>query len=154
MDGIRGVYHGGPFAWERDKGKWCWEYNSLLLATDPVAMDHVEWDIVDAQRVQDEDGRRSEVLASSLSDPLGDEGFDVRQPQYIALAGALGMGHFDYKSPRGRRYSIQHKSRCRLRLTAAGTAPVLRFGRRPCYRFISWAGSKSAGSTSATCPLA
>ena len=80
-----------------------------MLATDPVALDHVEWDIVDAKRVQDEAGRRSAVRAGLRSDPLGDEGFDVRQPQYIALAGALGMGHFDYKSPRGRRYSIQHK---------------------------------------------
>jgi hypothetical protein len=109
MDGIRAVYHGGPFAWERDMGKWCWEYNSLLLATDPVAMDHVEWDIVDAYRVK---MKMAPVGGSGrlVSNPLGDEGFDVRQPQYIALAGALGMGHFDYKSPRGRRYSIQHKT--------------------------------------------
>ena len=36
------------------------------------------------------------------------EGFDVRQPQHIALAGALGMGYFDFKSPKGRRLSIKH----------------------------------------------
>jgi hypothetical protein len=108
MDGIRGVYHGGPFAWERDKGKWCWEYNALFLGTDPVALDHIEWDIVDAQRVKE---KMAPVGGSGriVSNPLGDEGFDVRQPQYIALAGALGLGYFDYKSPRGRRYSIQHK---------------------------------------------
>ena len=89
-------------------GKWTWEYNSLLLATDPVAMDHVEWDIVDAKRVQE---KLPPVGASGKLgvDPLGSEGFDVRQPQHIALAGALGMGNFDYKSPRGRRASIQHK---------------------------------------------
>ena len=71
-------------------------------------MDHVEWDIVDAQRVK---MKMAPVGGSGrlVSNPLGDEGFDVRQPQYIALAGSLGMGHFDYKSPRGRRYSIQHK---------------------------------------------
>jgi len=108
MDGIRGVWHGGPFARARDQGKWCWEYNSLLLATDPVAMDHIEWDIVDAQRVK---MKMAPTGGSGrlVSNPLGDEGFDVRQPQYIALAGALGMGYFDYKSPKGRRYSIQHK---------------------------------------------
>ena len=65
MDGIRGVYHGGPFAWARDEGKWCWEYNALLLATDPVALDHIEWDIVDAKRVQQKiaPGRRTGKLA-------------------------------------------------------------------------------------------
>src|SRR4051794_29458084 len=109
MDGIRAVYQGGPFAWARDEGKWCWEYNALLLATDPVALDHVEWDIVDAKRVLE---KLPPVAASGkvAIDPLGKEGFDVRQPQHIALAGALGLGHFDYKSPRGRRSSAQHKT--------------------------------------------
>jgi hypothetical protein len=109
MDGIRAVYQGGPFAWARDQGKWCWEYNALLLATDPVAMDHVEWDIVDAKRVLE---KLPPVAASGkiAIDPLGKEGFDVRQPQHIALAGALGLGHFDYKAPRGRRFSAQHKT--------------------------------------------
>jgi hypothetical protein len=107
MDGIRGVYQGGPFAWEG--GKWTWEYNALLLATDPVAMDHVEWDIVDAKRVQE---KLYPVGASGkiAMDPLKREGFDVRQPQHIPLAGALGLGHFDYKSPRGRRFSVQHQT--------------------------------------------
>jgi hypothetical protein len=109
MDGIRAVYQGGPFAWARDEGKWCWEYNALLLATDPVALDHVEWDIVDAKRVLE---KLPPVAASGklAIDPLGKEGFDVRQPQHIALAGALGLGLFDYKSPRGRRFSAQHKT--------------------------------------------
>jgi hypothetical protein len=110
MDGIRAVYHGGPFAWAKDEGKWTWEYNALLLATDPVALDHVEWDIVDAKRVE---MKMAPVGGSGklVSNPLGDEGFDVRQPQYIALAGALGMGNFDKtSSPRGRRYLINHKT--------------------------------------------
>jgi hypothetical protein len=109
MDGIRGVYQGGPFAWARNEGRWTWEYNSLFLATDPVALDHVEWDIVDAKRVEQ---KLPPVGASGkiALDPLGTEGFDVRQPQHIALAGALGMGHFEFKSPRGRRFSIQHKT--------------------------------------------
>ncbi|WP_165226388.1 DUF362 domain-containing protein [Aquisphaera insulae] len=107
MDGIRAVYQGGPFAWENDKGKWTWENNALLLATDPVALDHVEWDIVDAKREKE---KLPKVAACGLlaANPLGTEGFDVRQPQHIALAGALGLGHFDYKSPRGRRFSIEH----------------------------------------------
>ncbi|MFO0887893.1 MAG: DUF362 domain-containing protein [Isosphaeraceae bacterium] len=107
MDGIRGVYQGGPFAWE--KGKWTWEYNALLLATDPVALDHVEWDIVDEKRVRE---KLFPVGASGkiAMDPLKREGFDVRQPQHIPLAGALGLGNFDKTSPRGRRHSLQHQT--------------------------------------------
>lgn len=56
MDGIRGVFHNGPFAWAKDEGKWCWEHNALLLATDPVALDHIEWDIIDAERAPPEAG--------------------------------------------------------------------------------------------------
>jgi hypothetical protein len=105
MDGIRGVFHGGPFARSE---KWTWEYNSLFFATDPVALDHIEWNVVDAKRIAEKLPR---VGASGkiAIDPLGNEGFDVRQPQHVALAGALGMGNFDLKSPRGRRHSIQHQ---------------------------------------------
>jgi hypothetical protein len=106
MDGIRGVYQGGPFS--REHGKWTWEHNAIFFATDPVALDHVEWDLIDAQRAK---MKLPPVAAAGKRaiDPLGSEGFDVRQPQHIALAGALGMGYFDYKSPKGRRLSIQHQ---------------------------------------------
>ena len=102
MDGIRAVYQGGPFAGRT------WEYNAILFGTDPVAVDHVEWDIVDAKRVK---MNLPPVAATGNKalDPLKSEGFDVRQPQHIALAGALGLGFFDHKSNKGRRFSIQHR---------------------------------------------
>jgi Domain of unknown function (DUF362) len=106
MDGIRGVYQGGPFSWE--EGKYTWEYNAIFFATDPVSLDRVEWDIVDAKRK----GENLPPVAASgkaALDPLNKEGFDVRQPQHIALAGALGLGRFDFKSNKGRRFSIDHK---------------------------------------------
>ena len=49
MDGSRGVWEGGPYG---KNPEWIWDYNALLLATDPVAMDHIEWDILDAKRTQ------------------------------------------------------------------------------------------------------
>ncbi len=106
MDGIRGVYHGGPFS--REHGKWTWENNAILFATDPVALDHVEWTLIDAQRAK---MNLPPVAASGNKaiDPLKMEGFDVRQPQHIALAGALGMGYFDFNSNKGRRFSVQHR---------------------------------------------
>ena len=108
MDAIRGVYEGGPFAGRESNGKWTWENNAILFATDPVALDHVEWDAVDAQRVKNQLPRVA-ATGSAAIDPFKTEGFDVRQPQHIALAGALGMGYFDYKSNKGRRFSIQHR---------------------------------------------
>ncbi len=106
MDGIRAVFQGGPFG---PDVKWTWENNAILFATDPVALDHVEWDQVDAQRIQN---HLPPVAASGKAaiDPLKTEGFDVRQPQHIALAGALGLGLFDHKSNRGRRHSIDHRT--------------------------------------------
>src|SRR5262249_395819 len=104
MDGIRGVYQGGPFARARERGKYTWEYNAMLFATDPAALHRVEGDTVDAK------GKAKipppvAAAGKAALDPLRSEGFDVRQPQHIALAGALGLGLFDYKSNKGRRHS-------------------------------------------------
>lgn len=105
MDGIRGVFQKGPFG--KDE-KFVWDYNALLFATDPVAMDHVEWRIIDAKR---KEKGLPPVAATGKAglDPLGTEGFDVRQPQHIALAANLGLGVFDFKSPLGCRHAIDHR---------------------------------------------
>jgi hypothetical protein len=104
MDGIRGVFQGGPFA---NNPAWAWEYNALLLATDPVAMDHIEWTIIDAQRKAK--GLPPVAAVGKMGLDSNREGFDMRQPQHIALAANLGLGIFDFKSPRGRRHSIDHR---------------------------------------------
>jgi hypothetical protein len=105
MDGIRAVFQGGPTGQDV---KWTWEYNAIFFGTDPVALDHVEWDLIDARR-KGQDLPPVAASGKAALDPLHCEGFDVRQPQHIALAGALGLGYFDYKSARGRRHSIQHR---------------------------------------------
>ncbi len=51
MDGLIGVYEGGPGSWNRTWGTW--HRNSLYFATDPVAMDHVGWDIIDQKRAEE-----------------------------------------------------------------------------------------------------
>jgi uncharacterized protein (DUF362 family) len=105
MDGTRGVFQGGPFARRLDR---TWEYNALLFATDPVAMDHVEWDIIDAKR-KEMHLPGVGAVGRLAEDPFGTEGYDVRQPQHIPLAANLGLGIFDYRSPRGRKQSIEHR---------------------------------------------
>ena len=47
MDGIRAVYHSGPFAWNTD---FMWEAKTLLFGTDPVAVDRVELEFVEKKR--------------------------------------------------------------------------------------------------------
>jgi hypothetical protein len=105
MDGIKGVYQGGPAA---SRPEWTWENNALLFATDPVAMDHVAWQYIDAKRK--EKGFPPVGASGKLGlDPQKTEGFDIRQPQHIVLAAHLGLGIFDFKSRRGKQHSIQHR---------------------------------------------
>jgi hypothetical protein len=49
LDGLIGVYEGGPGCWNKSWGTW--RHKSLFFATDPVALDHVGWDVIDAKRV-------------------------------------------------------------------------------------------------------
>jgi len=105
MDGIKGVYQGGPGA---SKPEWTWENNALFVGTDPVAMDHVAARIIDAKR--QEKGLPPVGAAGRLGVNVTDEGFDIRQPQHIRLAAHLGLGIFEFDSPRGRRHSIDHRT--------------------------------------------
>lgn len=105
MDGIKGVYQGGPGG---SRPEWTWENNALLFATDPVAMDHVLWRAIDAKRK--EKGLPPVGSSGRLAlDPLKTEGFDIRQPQHIALAARLGLGVFEFDSPKGKAFSIDHR---------------------------------------------
>ena len=124
LDGLIGVYEGGPGPWNATWGTW--RRKSLFFATDPVAMDHVCWDILDRKRA--EEGwapvERMGLLyrtpatpyASSVAPLAGghplasvtmtaatnnmfqgraSEAFNVRQPDHVVLAGQLGLGVFD-----------------------------------------------------------
>jgi Domain of unknown function (DUF362) len=50
LDGLIGVYEGGPGSWNRTWGTW--RHKGLFFATDPVAMDHVGWDVIDGVRIR------------------------------------------------------------------------------------------------------
>jgi hypothetical protein len=124
MDGLVGVYEGGPGAWNRT---WAtWRRQSMFFATDPVALDHVGWDIIDAKRAQEgwqpvaQMGLLQQTPAVTLSPRLAalaamatpetaalaaaehhsipsgrnSESFDRRQPEHVILAGLLGLGRF------------------------------------------------------------
>jgi hypothetical protein len=117
LDGLIGVYEGGPGSWNRT---WAtWHHRGLFFATDPVALDHVGWAVIDAKRAAEGwppvekmglliQGTPPMTAATGLA-PLGGastpgavtlaaaahnllgarqtESFDVRQPQHVILAG-------------------------------------------------------------------
>ncbi len=124
LDGLIGVYEGGPGSWNRTWGTW--RHKGLFFATDPVAMDHVGWDIIDMRRAEEgwapveRMGWLSQTPASQLASTLTplaannllasatltasavnilqgrtSEVFNRRQPEHIILAGELGLGEFD-----------------------------------------------------------
>jgi hypothetical protein len=123
LDGLVGVYEGGPGSWNRTWGTW--PARRLLFATDPVALDHVGWDIIDGKRAEmgwppvDRMGWSLQTPASAIATGLSplagfgaaqvavlaaaaenvaagraSESFNLRQPEHIVLAGELGLGKF------------------------------------------------------------
>jgi hypothetical protein len=101
LDGIKGVFQGGPFA---TRPEWTWERNSLLFATDPVAMDHIGWEIVDEQRKRK--GLAPVATVGKIGLDADRESFDMRHAQHIPLAGTLGLGVFDRQKIDHRRVQI------------------------------------------------
>ncbi len=85
LDGVKGVYHGGPGA----RPQFVWEHNTIYFATDPVALDHIGWEVIDAKRVS--------VGMKKLVEDRPDEfsHFIHRQPEHVEIAGALGLGEWD-----------------------------------------------------------
>jgi hypothetical protein len=97
IDGTRAVYHAGPIC---RNPQFIWEANTLLIATDPVAVDRIELEII-------EEKRRS-VGASSLWDRslenLGSteemqrdhrkRRYTVRGTGHVMSAGNLGLGRY------------------------------------------------------------
>jgi uncharacterized protein (DUF362 family) len=73
VDGSTGQCHGGP---GRAPG-WDWPFHGFLASTDPVALDTVGWQALEAQR--------QEVGLPTLAE-------EERAPRYIAGAAKLGLG--------------------------------------------------------------
>jgi hypothetical protein len=117
MDGLIGVYEGGPGPWNRSWGTW--RHKGLFFATDPVALDLVGWQILDAKRLLEgwspvaqmgQFNRAPQALtplvpgtAAALAaaaenlravSARGSEAFDRRQPEHVLLAGFLGVGEW------------------------------------------------------------
>jgi hypothetical protein len=85
LDGVKGVYHGGPAS----RPQFVFEHHTLYFATDPVALDHLGWEVIDAKRVS--------VGMKKLVEDTPDQfsTFVHRQPEHVEIAGALGLGEWE-----------------------------------------------------------
>ncbi len=72
-DAILAQYHGGPGY----KPQWTWNYNGIMVARDPVAIDRVCHNILEE--------KRREMSLPSLKQAN-------REPKYISTAARLGLG--------------------------------------------------------------
>ena len=100
MDGIRGVWHGGPFSPSK---KFRFYPKELLFGTDPVAMDRLLIDIIDNKRkaegavsVWHHDMKYVKAGSSYSDDPNIDR--FLREPGHIEYAARkYGLGVYDIK---------------------------------------------------------
>lgn len=101
VDGLKGVWHGGPFA---PDARFCFYPKRLLIGTDPVACDREVLDIVEAKRRAE--GATSVWDRSPQSLEGGERRFRmdpnanmfVREPGHIEYASKLGLGVYDRAS--------------------------------------------------------
>jgi uncharacterized protein (DUF362 family) len=95
MDGLRSLWHGGPFL---QSPQFLFYPKRIVLGTDPVAMDHLLIEMIEA--------KRKEEGAPSLFDrspahlkkgPELDKNFNsfIREPGHVEYAGHLGLGIFN-----------------------------------------------------------
>lgn len=97
LDGMRGVYHGGPFA----RSQFVWEHRTVYFATDPVALDRIGWDDIEKQRAAAGMRRIADAPPDKFST------FVHGQPEHIEIAGALGLGVYQRPKINLRRIALK-----------------------------------------------
>jgi uncharacterized protein (DUF362 family) len=94
MDGLRGVWHAGPFS---ELARFRFYPKQLLFGTDPVAMDRQLIDVIEAKRKAEGavslfDRSRSHI-GKDNSDP--NINHFIREPGHVEYASKLGLGVYD-----------------------------------------------------------
>jgi hypothetical protein len=99
MDGLRGVWHGGPFA---PTLKYVFYPKQIWFGTDPVAMDRVLLDVVDAERkrqgaisIWNRDEKTLDFNNGKDRDQDPNTNIILREPGHVEYAGKLGLGEHD-----------------------------------------------------------
>jgi uncharacterized protein (DUF362 family) len=104
MDGLRGVWHGGPFA--RTK-KYVFYPKQMLFGTDPVAVDRLLLDIIDGERkrrgavsIWDRSRDTLDFVNGKKRDEDPNTNILIREPGHVEYAARLGLGVADLKKIR------------------------------------------------------
>ena len=94
MDGLRGVWHAGPFS---QHARFRFYPKQIMFGTDPVAMDHKLIELIEQKREAEGavslfDRSRSHIGRDN-SDP--NINHFIREPGHVEYASKLGLGVFD-----------------------------------------------------------
>jgi uncharacterized protein (DUF362 family) len=108
VDGLRAVYHSGPFAWNAD---FVWEAKTLLMGTDPVAVDRIELEIVEQKRkergVPSLWDRNPQYIGTSADmQRTAFKNQFYREPGHIKTASELGLGKWELNHIDHRRLTV------------------------------------------------
>ncbi len=96
MDGLRGVWHGGPFSPSR---RYRFYPKQMMFGTDPVSIDRLLLDIIENKRKAEGalsvwDRSTAHVKRGGLDSPP-DVNRYIREPGHIEYASKLGLGVYD-----------------------------------------------------------
>ncbi len=99
MDGLRGVWHGGPFARSL---KYVFYPKQIMFGTDPVAIDRLLVDIIDNERkargaisIWDRSPKYLKADNSAARDADPNVNIIIREPGHVEYAGKIGLGVHD-----------------------------------------------------------
>ena len=99
MDGLRAVWHGGPFA---RTPRYVFQPRQILFGTDPVAIDRLLLDIIDDKRkaegaisVWERSPRYLKIDDSQARDGDPNVNIIIREPGHVEFAAGLGLGVYD-----------------------------------------------------------
>jgi len=99
MDGLRGVWHGGPFA---RTTKYVFYPKQIMFGTDPVAIDRLLLDIIDTERrahgaisIWDRSPASLKTDDTRARDADPNVNIIIREPGHVEYASTLGLGVYD-----------------------------------------------------------
>ena len=99
MDGLRGVWHGGPFA---RTPRYVFYPKQIMVGTDPVAIDRLLLDIIDNERrargaisIWDRSPASLRIDDTRARDADPNVNIIVREPGHVEYASTLGLGIYD-----------------------------------------------------------
>jgi uncharacterized protein DUF362 len=101
MDGLRGVWHGGPFA---RTTRYVFYPRQIMIGTDPVAIDRLLLDIIENERrahgaisIWDRSPASLRMDDTRARDADPNVNIIIREPGHVEYASKLGLGVYDRK---------------------------------------------------------